>query len=91
MSVVRASSSFRDLFGHFAEDDGVDFVGHVDGLLDGGAGGDDAHVDLALTREADARDEARAKVDHAPVEARQVGVGVVHGDTHPRRQSRDSA
>jgi len=53
-------------------------VSQIDGLVDGVADGDDANIDLALAREADAGDETGSEVDHSAVDAGQMGVGVEH-------------
>ena len=67
-----------DFLGGFAEDAVEDFVGQVDGLFDGVAGGDDANVDLTLAGEANSGDETGSEVDHSAIDAGQVGVGVEH-------------
>ena len=65
-----------EVFGDPSEDAVDDLVGEVDGLGDGGEGGDDAGVDLALAGEANAGDHAGAEVDEGGVGAGDVGVGV---------------
>ena len=62
----------------------IDLASHVYGFFHGRSGGNDAHVYLLFACEADACDETCAKVDHALIDSRQVGVRVEHVN-HNRR------
>ncbi len=60
------------------EDQDKYLMSHVHRFLDGPSGRDHTDIHLALTRQPNPGDEARAKVDHSLIEPRHVGVRVEH-------------
>jgi hypothetical protein len=68
--------------GNLTEDPVEYFVSQLDRLLYGEACGYDSNIDLLLSGETYARDQARTDVNQTSVRARDIGIGVEHANQY---------
>ena len=66
------------LLRHFAKHAIENFMCQIHGFFDRLSGWHDPDADLTLARQSDTGDEARAQVDHSPINSRQMRIWVKH-------------
>lgn len=66
------------LLRHFAKHAIEYLMCQIHGLFDRLSGWHDPDVDLTLARQSDSGNETRAKIDHSPIDSRQMCIWVKH-------------